>query len=56
MNPNLFFRGENKSLLPLMFHFGELASGERKQLEMATPYAGEETVSHADGKGSYDTD
>ena len=49
------FPGEDLSLLPVVFHFGELAGQERSQMEMATPFANEETISHPT-PGGYDTD
>ncbi len=55
-NLQTFFPGENLSLLPLTFHFGEPARQERSQMEMGTRFEGEETISHPEGPDSYDTD
>lgn len=52
---NLFPK-DDISLLPIMFHFGELASQEQNNMEMGTRFVGEETISHPDGPLSFDTD
>lgn len=54
-NLQTFFPGEDPSLLPLMFHFGEPACQGQSQVEMATRFVGEETISHPE-PGGYDTD
>lgn len=56
MNLVSLFPKENPSRLPIMFHLGELASREKDVMEMGTRFAGEETISHPEGPGSYDTD
>jgi len=49
------FPGEDLSLLPLTFHFGEPACQEQSQVEMATRFVGEESITHP-VPGGYDTD
>ena len=47
------FPGEDPSLLPLTFHFGEPVNYEEEALEMATPFQGEESITRPGG--GYDT-
>ncbi|HBB56549.1 TPA: hypothetical protein DEW47_00620 [Patescibacteria group bacterium] len=51
-----FFPGDNLEMIPLMFLFGEPAKRGNYNIDMGTRFAGEESMSHPDGPGSYDTD